>query len=933
VAAPVLTALVAAASLHWGTVPVSKVVLEAPGYPAPHRLRHVFGVPEGSMLSRSEIRSGVQALVATGVIEDVVVNVEEDDDGAVIRVQVQPASRVQSVNIVGLPSSEKKQVRATLGLVMGAPFWVPVFEAALERARQGMVESGFPDARLSPDLVFSGQTSGVAVTVRGELGKPVTVRRLEAPGLPPKSGELWAICRLKTGQRLTTANLESARRRLAAHLRREGFWEAEVASPVVSEGAEGASVKLEVHGGPHYELDLEGLKRTKSLELQALSFVRGEETFSEAAVDVVVERVRMFLQQDGRLLAKVQGEVIEKGSERVLQLKVDPGPRTPVLAVRFPGLHSLPEKEMRQGVGAHPGRFWRWGREPVNNETLDADASSVLAMLRAAGFADAKVEAPRIVPSGDEVVIEFPVEEGARSLVRSVAIEGVPADVSTPELPVVQGGPWSQSAEEQAGAALEATLMNGGYPDARVNNSHACGENSCSVTFRAEPGERAVVGRIVVAGLVRTSPRVVEKVAGIKAGEVAGPEARLAAQRRLLALGIFQNVSIEPIPDQESGSRRGMVIDVAEGPTGAYAFGLGYDTERKAQVALSWSELNLFGTGRSLTFDSRLSRLESRFQLTYREPQRLGLLGFPTSVSIYQTQQTFTSYEVFQRGTLVEFGDRRKRPWRWLLRFDYQMVDNTAPSGILSDLERSQQSLHIASLTPSLTWDTRNDILVATSGSYASVEWQRAFKLFQADAEFDLLNLSFSTYQPAAGGVLAFSLRGGAIEPRHPQPDRPDNLQVPVNVRFFAGGRATHRAFPIDLLGIQGETFDCQKLTLPDGTPSDKCNVPVKLVATGGAGLLVTSLEWRFPIFSVLGGTLFVDGGNVWSAWRAIRVGQMRWGGGIGLRVETPVGPVRLEYGWKFKQLTYVFDKTADGIPHTLRESPGELFFSFGNAF
>jgi len=923
VAAPILTAVLAAASLQWGTAPVSKVELEAPGYPAPHRLRHVFGVPEGSTLSRSEIRSGVQALLATGVVEDVVVTVEEDGDGAVIRVKVQPASRVQGVDIVGLPSSETKRVRAALGLVTEAPLWVPAFEAALERARQGMVESGYPDARLIPDLRFDFQNGVVAVTVSGELGTPRTFKLLEAPGLPLqlKPAELLALCRLEAGQRLTTANLEGARRRLAAYLRREGYWEAEVASPTVSGGTDGATVTLEAHAGPHYELELGDLKRTKSLEQQALPFLRGEETFNEAAVDVVAERVRMFLQQDGRLLAKVQGEVIQKGNDRVLRLQVDPGDRTPIAAVRFPGLHSLPEKELRQRVGARTGRFWRWGGELVDGETLEADASSVLAMLRSAGFADARVDAPRIVPSGHDVVIEFPVEEGVQTLVSALTVEGVPVDVKPPALPVVKGGPWSQGAEEQAATLIEAAITNAGYPDARVSGSHTCEEHSCLVTFVAQPGERVVVGRIVVAGLARTSPRVVETVAGLEPGEVAGPEAQLAAQRRLLALGIFQGVSIEPIPDQDSGGRRGLVIDLTEGPTGAYAFGLGYDTERKTQVSLSWSELNLFGTGRSLTFDSRISRLESRLQLTYLEPQNLGLLRFPTSISVYRTEQIFTTFRVTQRGLVATFGDQLKRPWRPLLRFNYQIVENNAPDEILSDLERSQQNLHIASLTPSLTWDTRNDILVPTRGSYASVEWQHALKLLKGDAEFDLLNLSFSTYQPVVGGVLAFSLRGGAIGPRHPQPDQPDNLQVPVNVRFFAGGRATHRAFPIDLLGIPNETLGCT--TLPDMS----CRQPVSVVAVGGAGQLITNLEWRFPIFSVLGGTLFVDGGNVWSAWRHIRVGQMRWGGGIGLRADTPVGPIRLEYGWKFGPERYLINEAV------VKESPGEVFFSFGNAF
>jgi outer membrane protein assembly factor BamA len=95
--------LVVAASLQWGTVPVDKLVLEAPGYPAPYRLRRVFGVSEGDALSRSEIRSGVRALLATGVVEDVVVEVEEGDGGTTIRVLVQPASRVKDLTIFGLP--------------------------------------------------------------------------------------------------------------------------------------------------------------------------------------------------------------------------------------------------------------------------------------------------------------------------------------------------------------------------------------------------------------------------------------------------------------------------------------------------------------------------------------------------------------------------------------------------------------------------------------------------------------------------------------------------------------------------------------------------------------------------------------------------------------------------------------------------------------
>jgi outer membrane protein insertion porin family len=120
-------------------------------------------------------------------------------------------------------------------------------------------------------------------------------------------------------------------------------------------------------------------------------------------------------------------------------------------------------------------------------------------------------------------------------------------------------------------------------------------------------------------------------------------------------------------------------------------------------------------------------------------------------------------------------------------------------------------------------------------------------------------------------------------------------------VRFFAGGRVTHRAFPLDKLGRPGETLD------ENGDP------------IGGAGLALANLEWRFPVFGAIGGALFIDSGNVWSDWRDINAGQFRWGAGLGLRVATPVGPVRLEYGWKL-----------DRKPG---ESAGELFFSFSNPF
>jgi outer membrane translocation and assembly module TamA len=123
---------------------------------------------------------------------------------------------------------------------------------------------------------------------------------------------------------------------------------------------------------------------------------------------------------------------------------------------------------------------------------------------------------------------------------------------------------------------------------------------------------------------------------------------------------------------------------------------------------------------------------------------------------------------------------------------------------------------------------------------------------------------------------------------------------VAISERFFAGGRTTNRAYGRDELGIPGET-------LLDGKP------------IGGLGLFLVNADYRFPIAGSLGGTLFADSGNVWADWRHMDISEVKTGAGIGLRYLTPVGPLRVEVGWKLRP--------------ERDESRSAVLLSFGNAF
>jgi outer membrane translocation and assembly module TamA len=151
------------------------------------------------------------------------------------------------------------------------------------------------------------------------------------------------------------------------------------------------------------------------------------------------------------------------------------------------------------------------------------------------------------------------------------------------------------------------------------------------------------------------------------------------------------------------------------------------------------------------------------------------------------------------------------------------------------------------------------------------------------------------------------SARGGAIWPRAEaeDPELEPIDAVPSAELFYAGGRTSHRAFPRDRLGIPGETLFVE----PGEDP----------VPLGGGALALVNLEWRFPIVGDFGGNLFVDGGNVWREIADFDPSQARWGAGVGLRYQSPVGPLRVEVGWNL-----------DREPG---EDPYVWFVSLGNPF
>ena len=142
---------------------------------------------------------------------------------------------------------------------------------------------------------------------------------------------------------------------------------------------------------------------------------------------------------------------------------------------------------------------------------------------------------------------------------------------------------------------------------------------------------------------------------------------------------------------------------------------------------------------------------------------------------------------------------------------------------------------------------------------------------------------------------------------------------LPIAERYFAGGATTLRGFALD------EASPKRKILLPNGDVVD--GEPI-----GGNVLTLLNLELRFPILGNLRGVVFSDNGNVYRRLQVIELLNWRYNMGFGFRYDTPLGPLRVDYGFKLDRRTVRSIECPDVLT-PCQESLGRFHVSLGHAF
>ena len=833
------------------------------------RLAPFVGLVPGRPLDREAVGRAVELMFATGRFSDVVVELirTEGEEGMEVVFRPKPAPLLVAVRVEGDAVIGAQSAMRTARLREGEPLWPARLERAAREIGLALARRGHLEALVEPEAV--PVTGGADVVFRIRAGPRVRVGRARALGAeaaPPEG--LDALARPRPGEVYRRERAESAREAMRRRLAADGRWRAEVELRETYDPGRGV-MDLVFRATPGARMVLE--VRGATLPAKLLSAVRElvrEGRATSDSLEAGAERIEAHLRGEGYREAVVRATTEPRASTEAVVYALEPGPQATVGSVELRGAPPA----LLDGLRTEPGR-------PLQDAAVEEDARLLVSRLEELGHFEARVD-PDAPEGGGHLAVAFVAQAGPRAAVKALEVEGPPLppsgdDRGPEELALRAGLPYRLSDVARSRDTLVSAWRRAGYLDARVRPEVALSDarDEARVTLVVEPGPRTIVEHVVLSGLGRTRATVVEREMVLRSGEPFSFERVLESQRRLSGLGIFERVSIAEL-DPERDRRRDIVVSVQEAPRTTWSWGLGYSEQDRMRGSVELTRRNLGGLGRTASVFARGSFRGSRFLLNLREPWLFGR-KLDSFLTAFWEEEDRTSFDYNRMGGIVQAGRSLDARTSLILRYLYQDTSVFNVDVPIDEIDRQYRSYAVSGPSASVVFDTRDDPLEPKRGLFLGADLQLSLEGLGGTSYLRGFLQATSVRRLRSDLVFVLSVRVGAASTFGGK-----SPFLPLPERFFAGGDYGPRGFPVDGLGpkIQGT----------DG----------KFYPTGGNALLLGGAEMRYNLTRSFQAASFVDTGNVYPEARDVARSGLRWSAGLGLRYRTPIGPVRVDWGY-----------------------------------
>ncbi len=636
-------------------------------------------------------------------------------------------------------------------------------------------------------------------------------------------------------------------------------------------------------------------KISKEDVLGAMSTKTGS-VLNEKLLAEDLQKITDLYRADGYYLAKVTSRMDPRptGSGAVLTVNIDEGGKLYIKQINVEGLQGIKYGDLKDYMALKERNILSFftGSGVLKDEYLERDATAIAAYALNQGYVDVQVAAPTVEYKPDGIYITFKVNEGPRYKLGEITFIGDLIDTDQRLLEVIQldehkkdEGYFSLSVMQDDTKRLTEFYGDFGYAfaevDTKVNRPEA-GEHILNIAYAIQKKQKVYIRRVTIEGNQKTRDNVILREMRLADGDMYDGAKLRRSSERLNRLRYFSQVNTELVPtgvDDEVDLK----VNLKEENTGAVMAGVGYSTYYDVGFTASIMERNLFGQGYWAQLQGFFSWRRTSGIMSFTNP-RLYDTNLSVGADLYYLHDVWDEFNKETVGgtlrmaypigeyTTVGWGYRLERyhlydvsPWSSSLIRDYRGYNWTS----------AVQARIIRDTTDDRARPTKGTI-TTLAGEYGGGGLGGDDNFIKGTAEWH----GFYSWRPQH--TLHLRGRVGGLWPNMP------DASIPIFDRFYLGGIDTIRGF-----------------SYTDISPRDKHTRE----HIGGDRMGIVNFEYIWMFQKELGLAIvpFVDGGfNIDSRYQNINNDTWVWSAGLELRWRSPMGDLRLAYGWP---LTKDYDK------------------------
>jgi outer membrane protein insertion porin family len=632
------------------------------------------------------------------------------------------------------------------------------------------------------------------------------------------------------------------------------------------------------------EIVIKGNKAIDRGDIEGVLGFKVRQSLNPEKIASSIEKIKALYDNKGYYNAEIKYEILKDGDKDVRVIfNITENDRLYVKTISFKGNQAFTNKELKNmmsGVTEWTIFHFLTDSGLLKKDQLMQDIGKLNAFYLNNGYLNAKIGEPEITHDRKWIYVTIPVVEGKQFKVGKVDITGDMLTISRSalmdKLKINKKEFYDRGSIIKDLEYLTQACNDEGYAYADVAPLTAPQEKdqTVDVVYQIKKGHHVYFNRISITGNTKTRDKVIRRQLAIVEGDLYNSSNLKKSYMELNRLRYFEEVNFQTEKGTDE-TLTDVIIQVKEKPTGVFSIGAGYSAQEQAMLTASISQQNLFGRGQSLSLKASLGSKTTAYELSFIEPW---LFDIPlwSKFDLHNFKTAYDTYILDSQGFGMIFGYPL---WEYFTGYIGYKLNTNNVTDIQPNASRyvidQAGKITTSTVSVTLTRDTTDDYVFPSKGSKNSATIDYTGGIFQGDASFTRYNISSVWFFPLPLDTV-FGVRGraGYLEER-------EGKKVPIFERFYLGGINTLRG-------------------LRNVGPIDPATGDV----LGGLTMMNFNAEFIFTLIKNAGmkGVLFYDTGNAWES--GYHFDDMRQTAGVGIRWYSPIGPLRLEWGYVLDRKT-----------------------------